>query len=175
MNTFKIGLTRDLLTASGQPSFGAAPLEILDAAKDVLQWEYMPESVAEITPDQAARYDAIYVNSPKVTAASVARGDCRLAIVARHGVGYDSVDVNALTKAGILLTNTPFAVRRPVATMAITYILALAQKMLIKDRLTRTGKWGQRNEHMSATLQSIGSGRKCSSQRMKTKRRPIST
>jgi len=95
MSAFKIGLTRDLLTASGQPSFGAAPLEILDAAKDVLQWEYMPESVAEITPDQAARYDAIYVNSPKVTAASVARGDCRLAIVARHGVGYDSVDVNA--------------------------------------------------------------------------------
>jgi len=26
--------------------------------------------------------------------------------------------------------------------MAITYVLALAQKMLIKDRLTRTGRWG---------------------------------
>jgi D-3-phosphoglycerate dehydrogenase len=163
MSTFKIGLTRDLLTASGQPSFGAAPLEILDAAKDVLQWEYMPESVAEITPDQAARYDAIYVNSPKVTAASVARGDCRLAIVARHGVGYDSVDVNALTKAGILLTNTPFAVRRPVATMAITYVLALAQKMLIKDRLTRAGNWTQRTDHMGRgltgrTLGIVGAG-----------------
>ncbi|HYS13583.1 MAG TPA: NAD(P)-dependent oxidoreductase [Burkholderiaceae bacterium] len=163
MSAFKIGLTRDLLTASGQPSFGAAPLEILDAAKDVLQWEYMPESVAEITPDQAARYDAIYVNSPKVTAASVARGDCRLAIVARHGVGYDSVDVNALTKAGILLTNTPFAVRRPVATMAITYVLALAQKMLIKDRLTRAGNWTQRTDHMGRgltgrTLGIVGAG-----------------
>src|SRR5882672_1979175 len=163
MSAFKVGLTRDLLTASGQPSFGAAPLEILGAAKDVLQWEYMPESVAEITPDQAARYDAIYVNSPKVTAASVARGDCRLAIVARHGVGYDSVDVAALTKAGILLTNTPFAVRRPVATMAITYVLALAQKMLIKDRLTRAGNWTQRTDHMGRgltgrTLGIVGAG-----------------
>jgi len=163
MSAFKVGLTRDLLTASGQPSFGAAPLEILGAAKDVLQWEYMPESVAEITPDQSARYDAIYVNSPKVTAASVARGDCRLAIVARHGVGYDSVDVAALTKAGILLTNTPFAVRRPVATMAITYVLALAQKMLIKDRLTRAGNWTQRTDHMGRgltgrTLGVVGAG-----------------
>jgi D-3-phosphoglycerate dehydrogenase len=163
MSAFKVGLTRDLLTASGQPSFGSAPLEILTAASDVLQWEYIEEKVAEITADQAARYDAIYVNSPKVTAASVARGDCRLRLVARHGVGYDSVDVAAMTRAGILVTNTPFAVRRPVATMAITYVLALAQKMLIKDRLTRTGRWGERNEHMGRgltgrTLGLVGAG-----------------
>jgi phosphoglycerate dehydrogenase-like enzyme len=152
MSLFKVGLTRDLLTASGQPSFGSAPLEILRAASDVLEWEYMQESVSEITPEQAALYDALYVNSLKVTAASVGRSDCRVRIVARHGVGYDSVDVAALTRAGILLTNTPIAVRRPVATMAITYVLALAQKMLIKDRLTRTGNWNQRNEHMGRGL-----------------------
>ena len=163
MNAFKVGLTRDLLTTSGQPSFGAAPLEILEAAKDDLQWEYMRESVSEITPDQAARYDSMYVNSPKVTAASVARSDCRLQLVARHGVGYDSVDIPAMTRAGILVTNTPIAVRRPVATMAITYVLALAQKMLIKDRLTRSGNWTQRNEHMGrgltgTTLGIVGAG-----------------
>ncbi|HEY7641773.1 MAG TPA: NAD(P)-dependent oxidoreductase [Steroidobacteraceae bacterium] len=163
MSTFKVGLTRDLLTASGQPSFGAAPLQILAAAKDDLQWEYIPESVPEITPDQAARYDAIYVNSPKVTAASVSRSDCRLQLVARHGVGYDSVDVAAMTRAGILLTNTPMAIRRPVAIMAITYVLALAQRMLIKDRLTRSGNWNQRNEHMGRgltgrTLGIVGAG-----------------
>lgn len=163
MNAFKVGLTRDLLAASGQPSFGAAPLEVLGAAKDALQWEYIPESVSEITPDQAARYDAIYVNSPRVTAASVARSDCRLQLVARHGVGYDSVDIPAMTRAGILVTNTPIAVRRPVATMAITYVLALAQKILIKDRLTRSGNWTQRNEHMGRgltgkTLGIVGAG-----------------
>lgn len=163
MSVFKVGLTRDLLTASGQPSFGSGPLEVLKQAGDVLQWEYIPESVSEITPDQAARYDAIYVNSPKVTAASVARSDCRLQLVARHGVGYDSVDVPAMTRAGISVTNTPIAVRRPVATMAITYVLALAQKMLIKDRLTRNGNWTQRTEHMGRgltgkTLGIVGAG-----------------
>jgi D-3-phosphoglycerate dehydrogenase len=163
MGKFKAGLTRDLLTASGQPSFGSGPLDLLEKAADVLEWEYIPESVTEITPDLASRYDAIYVNAPKVTAASVARPDCRLALVARHGVGYDSVDVAAMTRAGVLVTNTPIAVRRPVATMAITYVLALAQKMLIKDRLTRAGKWNQRNEHMGRgltgkTLGIVGAG-----------------
>jgi phosphoglycerate dehydrogenase-like enzyme len=160
---FKVGLTRDLLTASGRPSFGSGPLAVLEQAGDVLQWEYISESVTEITPDLASRYDAIYVNSPKVTAASVARPDRRVALIARHGVGYDSVDVPAMTRAGILVTNTPVAVRRPVATMAITYVLALAQKMLVKDRLTRAGKWGQRNEHMGLgltgrTLGIVGAG-----------------
>jgi D-3-phosphoglycerate dehydrogenase len=163
MSRFKVGLTRDLLTASGQPSFGSGPLEILNSAKDMLDWEYIPESVSEVTPDLCARYDAIYVNAPKVTAASVGRSDCRVRIVARHGVGYDSVDVNALTRAGIIVTNTPIAIRRPVATMAITYVLALAQKMLIKDRLTRAGNWNQRNEHMGRgltgrTLGIVGAG-----------------
>src|SRR5438067_11803919 len=120
MSLFEVGLTRDLLTASGQPSFGIGPLDVPEKAGDVLQWEYIRESVTEITPDVASRYDAIYVNAPNVTAASVARSDCRLALIARHGVGYDSVDISAMTRAGVLVTNTPIAVRRPVATMAIT-------------------------------------------------------
>ena len=47
--------------------------------------------------------------------------------------------------------------------MAITYVLALAQKMLIKDRLTRNGNWTQRTEHMGRgltgkTLGIVGAG-----------------
>lgn len=145
---FHIGLTRDLLTSSGTPAFGEAPLASLGERP----WEWVAEDVTAITPDIAARYDALCVNLPRVTAASVARGDCRLRIVARHGVGYDSVDVGALTRAGIVLTNTPVAVRRPVATMAITYVLALAQKLRIKDRLTRAGRWNERTDFMGQGL-----------------------
>ncbi|MCX7361852.1 MAG: hypothetical protein NTV97_08290, partial [Alphaproteobacteria bacterium] len=76
----------------------------------------------------------------------------RVKLIARHGVGYDSVDVAALSARGVLLTNTPDAVRRPVATMALTLVLALAQKLLIKDGLTRSGRWGQRVEHMGQGL-----------------------
>ncbi len=146
--TFRIGLTRDLLTGSGAPSFGEAALGALGE----LAWEWVAEDVSEITPEIAARYDAPRVNMPRVTAASIGRQDCRLRIIARHGVGYDSVDAPALTKAGIVLTNTPVAVRRPVATIAITYVLALAQKLRVKDRLTRSCGWNRRTDHMGQGL-----------------------
>jgi D-3-phosphoglycerate dehydrogenase len=160
---FRVGLTRDLLTSSGAPSFGHEPLEILDRSPTPLVWEYLPERVDEITPEIAARYDALYVNSLKVTAASLGRDDCRVRIVARHGVGYDTVDLAAATRAGVVVTNTPEAVRRPVATMAITFVLALAQKLPTKDRLTRAGRWNERTDHMGMgltgrTLGVIGAG-----------------
>lgn len=149
--TFKVGLTRDLLNADGKPSFGSDALDILNTAS-AIEWEYLAEHCTEITPDIAAAYDGLYVNSPLVTKASVARDDCRVRIVARHGVGYDSVDVTALNKKGITVTNTPHAIRRPVAVAAITMITALAGKLLIKDRLTRNDSWNDRTSHMGIGL-----------------------
>ena len=100
----------------------------------------------------------------RVPAAAVARADCRLRVVARHGVGYDSVDVAAMTRAGILVTNTPSSMPRPVATIALTFILALAGKLMLKDRLTRTGRWNERMDNMGMgltgrTLGVVGAGR----------------
>jgi D-3-phosphoglycerate dehydrogenase len=159
----RVGLTRDILDARGEPAFGRAALDILDAADD-LQWEYLPEPVREITAEHAARYDALYVNTPRVPAAAVARGDRRLRVVARHGVGFDSVDVPAMTRAGVVVTNTPSSMPRPVATVALTFVLALAGKLLQKDRLTRAGRWHARMDHMGTgltgrTIGVVGAGR----------------
>jgi D-3-phosphoglycerate dehydrogenase len=161
--TFRVGLTRDILDSRGQPAFGAAALEILDRAVDV-EWEYLPELAREITAEHAARYDAIYVNTPRVPAASVVRGDHRLRVVARHGVGFDSVDVPAMTRAGVVVTHTPSSMPRPVATVALTFILALAGKLMEKDRMTRTGRWNDRMDHMGSGLTGrivgvVGAGR----------------
>jgi phosphoglycerate dehydrogenase-like enzyme len=159
---FRVGLSRDLLDARGQPSFGTAPLALLEADSGIA-WEFVPEAVDEITPDIMARYDGLYVNSPRVTAASVARPDLRVKIVARHGVGYDSVDVPALAERGVVATNTPVAVRRPVAVAALTFIFALAGRLVQKDRLTRSGRWHERTHWMgqgltTRTLGVIGAG-----------------
>ena len=113
--TFFVGLTRDLLTPGGEPSFGTAPLALLSQPGLDLKWEFIPESVTEITPELMARYDGIYVNTPRVTAASVAGPQLRTKIIARHGVGYDSVDVKALADKGVITTNTPVAIQRPVS------------------------------------------------------------
>ena len=159
---FRVGLSRDLLAKGGEPSFGRGPLALLDSDPRI-EWEFVPESVDEITPDIMARYDGLYVNSPRVTAASVAREDLRVKIVGRHGVGYDSVDVAALARRGVIATNTPVAVRRPVAVAALTFIFALAGRLLEKDRLTRSGRWHERTSHMglgltTRTLGIIGAG-----------------
>ena len=148
---FRVGLSRDILAKNGEPSFGRGPLALLDADARI-EWEFLEQSRDEITPDIMARYDGVYVNSPRVTAASVAGGDLRVKIVARHGVGYDSVDVPALARRGVIVTNTPVAVRRPVAVAALTFIFALAGKLVEKDRLTRSGRWHERTSHMGMGL-----------------------
>ena len=159
---FKLGIVRDVLNAAGEPSFGAAALDVLKG-NPALNWEYTAESMAEITADVAARYDGLYVNSSRVSAATVARADCRLRIIARHGIGYDSVDVGALSAKEIVLTNTPFAIRRPVAVATLTLLFALAGRLVAKDRITRAGRWAQRNDLMGTglvgrTLGIIGGG-----------------
>jgi phosphoglycerate dehydrogenase-like enzyme len=159
----RVGVTRDILDARGEPAFGSAALDLLDRAS-AIDWEYLPDTVAEITAEHAARYDALYVNLPRVPAAAVARADCRLQVVARHGVGYDSVDVPAMTRAGVIVTHTPSSMPRPVATIALTFVLALAGKLFLKDRLTRTGRWQERMDNMGIGLTGrrlgvVGAGR----------------
>jgi phosphoglycerate dehydrogenase-like enzyme len=162
MAKFSVGLTRDVLDGNGDPAFGREALRILDNAPDIA-WEFMPESVSEITPAQMARYDALYVNAPRVSRASFGNGEVRARIVARHGVGYDSVDVPACTEHGVLLTNQPDGVRRPVAVAALTFVMALSQNLFTKDRLTRGGRWNERTSHMGMgligrTLGLVGAG-----------------
>ena len=159
---FKIASTRDLLKGDGTPAFLPAAFDELNRNPEI-EWEWLPETVTEITPDIAARYDGLHVNLPSVTAASVARDDCRVKIIARNGVGFDTVDVAACAAKGIAVTNTPHAIRRPVAVAALTLIFALAGKLMDKDRLVRTGRWNDRTDFMGTgltgrTLGLIGAG-----------------
>jgi D-3-phosphoglycerate dehydrogenase len=162
MASFRVGVTSDILDSRGEPAFGRAPLQLLEVAG--LEWEWLPRGLREITAEHTKRFDALYVNSPRVPAAAVAHPDLRLRLVSRHGVGYDSVDVPAMTRAGVLVANTPNAVPRPVATIALTFVLALAHRLLAKDRITRSGRWSERLDHMGIgltgrTLGVIGAGR----------------
>jgi D-3-phosphoglycerate dehydrogenase len=159
--SFRVGLTRDFLNPQGQIAFGDIGLSLLDAAPHI-QREFLRDDVPELTPELIADYDALLVLAPRVTARSLA-GSQRLAVIARFGVGYDSVDVAACTRAGVALTITPDGVRRPVAVSALTFLLALSHKLLIKDQLTRAGRWAEKLNYMgqgvtSRTLGVIGLG-----------------
>jgi len=84
--------------------------------------------------------------TPKWTANTL-KGNDRLLSVHRFGVGYDMIDVPALTEAGVALCITRDAVRRPVAGAILTFIMALSTRLFIKDRLVREGRSGERAKH----------------------------
>jgi D-3-phosphoglycerate dehydrogenase len=147
---FHVGLTRDFLTADGSPAFGDIGLGLLDQTPG-MKWDVLSENTRELTADQVRDYDAILVLAPRVTAATL-QGIERLTVLARFGVGYDTVDVDACTASGVLLTITPDGVRRPVATSVIAFLLALSHKIPVKDRITRQGRWGDKLRHMGVGL-----------------------
>lgn len=65
----------------------------------------------------------------------------RLSIVARHGVGYDQVDVPELSRRGIPLTVTADANALSVAEHAMMLMLTIARQVQMFDANTRAFKW----------------------------------
>ena len=147
---FKVGITRDFLLENGTSGYGDIGLSLLENAENV-SFDYLEEDARELTAEQVRDYHGLLVLSPRLTAASLVGND-QLRVVARFGVGFDSVDVAACSQNGTLLTITPNAVRRPVAISALTFLLSLSHRLLIKDQLTRTGNWNQRLHHMGQGL-----------------------
>jgi D-3-phosphoglycerate dehydrogenase len=139
---FRVGVTGDFLKADGTLGFGDIGLNLFEGSD--VSWEFLPPG-SEVLPEQAREYDGLLVLATRVTARTLSGTD-RLKVVARFGVGYDNVDVPACTQAGVLLTITPDGVRRPVAVAAMTFLLALSHKLLIKDKLTRNGRWAEKLE-----------------------------
>jgi phosphoglycerate dehydrogenase-like enzyme len=149
MAKFRIGISRDAITANGTV-FGEQAFKVLE--DPAVEWEFLPEKVAELPPDYGDAYDAICLMSAKVTRKTLAGPNRKVKLIARFGVGYDSVDVPACTENGVMLTITPDGVRRPVAASVIGFVLALAHRMFLKDRLTREGRWGEKGNYLGSGL-----------------------
>jgi D-3-phosphoglycerate dehydrogenase len=147
---FRVGITHDFLKPDGSLGFGDIGLDLL-AEDPRIQREFLPAHGPELPAEVANQFDALLVLAPAVTAATV-EGCKRLALVARFGVGYDRVDVAACTRNDVILTITPSGVRRPVAVSALALLLAVSHKLLIKDRMTREGRWHDKLNEMGVGL-----------------------
>ncbi len=159
---FRVALSGDFRKADGSPVYPDFDLAPLRSAPDV-EMEFL-EPTDPIRADQVAEFDALILLTSRFQRTSI-HPNGRLAVVARFGVGYDTVDVEACTEAGIALVITPDGVRRPVAVSIVTLMLALTGKLMVKDRLTREAASGfaRRGEHMGVglvgrTLGSLGIG-----------------
>ena len=159
---FKVGISGDLLNNKNEPCFGIKPLNLLKDRDDIdISW--MDKSITELDTEMTSKFDAILLNLPKANADCVSNSDCKLKIISRFGVGFDSVDIEAMKNQNIIVTNTPNAVRRPVAVASLTMIFAVAGKLLQKDHLVRSGNWNERTNFMGTglsrkTLGIVGAG-----------------
>jgi len=143
VETFRVGFTHDFLNASGQVAMGDIGLQTLIDTPGV-SVEFLAD-LPEISAEQAGQYDAIISGGPRYTRRTFEGANPRLSVVARLGVGYEMVDVGALTEHDVILTITPDGVRRPMAGAIVTLLLALAHELLVKDRLVRHGRWQERS------------------------------
>lgn len=161
-NIFRVALSSGFKSSDGKMTFPSFDLSPLTDAKGIDLKFLRPGD--PIAAEALEDVDALVLLSETFSADSVPSSG-RLSVVARFGVGFDTVDVDACTENGIAVCITPDGVRRPVAVSIITMMLALTGKLLIKDRLTRTGPDGfsVRSDHMGVgiegrTLGSIGIG-----------------
>lgn len=85
----------------------------------------------------------------------------KLKIIARYGVGYEAVDLDAAASRGIPVTNTPGANANAVADHALALILAALRTIPDGDRRVRAGDWSVRRgrELGAATVGIVGFGR----------------
>src|SRR5688500_5945133 len=98
---FRVGITHDFLGADGKLAFGDIGLDSLQA-QPRLEVEFLRDHGHELPTEVARDFDALLVLAPRLTANTLA-GGARLTIVARFGVGYDNVDVEACTNRDVLL------------------------------------------------------------------------
>jgi len=106
--------------------------------------------------------DGILVNLRKIDSGVIdGLENCR--VLARYGVGYDNVDVEAASRAGIWVANVPDYCVEEVSDQALALLLACARLTVVKDKAIRAGKWnylgGMRiNRIRGSTLGIVGYG-----------------
>ena len=157
----KLGIAAEFFDVQGNLGFPAPGIELLSKYPQIEHCEL--ENDPEITAEQRGDCDLVITGGTKWNEAAVAVGSDRLIALLMTGVGYDHIDVKALTSANVMLCFAPEAVRRPMAATIFTFVLALSTRLLEKDKLTREGRWLEHNNYIGEGLEgktfgSIGVG-----------------
>ncbi|GAA0658669.1 hydroxyacid dehydrogenase [Salarchaeum japonicum] len=144
-----------LLPATIDPS---GPDELSDFASFVSISEYADE--AALVAD-AGRFDAVITRTVPLTADFFDAADS-LRVVVKHGAGVDHVDIDAATRNGVLVANTPGKNTNAVAEHALTLLLAAKRQVVRADAATRQADWRRHDfeghELSGRTVGLVGAG-----------------
>lgn len=153
---FRIALTADFYESDGRLKYADIGLDLLRSSPQ-FDVDRIAEHCAEIEPAQLAEVNGVLVLTPRVTARSLSAA-ADLLVIARFGVGYDSVDVSACTAADVVLCITTGAVDYSVAEATVAWMLALTHHVRMKDRLVRESRWNDRSQLMGSELRDRTAG-----------------
>ena len=117
----------------------------------------------ETLAGELATADAILVRSATFVDAAMMEKAPKLRVIGRAGVGVDNVDLDAATKRGIVVMNTPGGNAVAVAEHTFALMLALARHLVRADSTMHAGKWEKKTlqgtELRGKTLGVVGLGR----------------
>ncbi len=151
MSKFRIGFESGFTRPDGSPTYPVVDLAPLQSDPKIELVNLTNSGI--VSAADVADLDALMLLGARFKAESV-HPSRRLSLIARFGVGYDTVDVESCTKNHIALAITPDGVRRPVAVSVMAFLLALTGRMFDKDRISRMGPAGFaiKSEYMGVGL-----------------------
>jgi len=117
-----------------------------------------PEELVKAVGD----YDALIVRSSSTVTAEVVAAANKLRVIGRAGIGVDNIDVDAATKRGIAVMNTPGGNNVTTAEHAVSMLLSLARSIPQATASMKAGKWEKSkftgSELSNKTLGIVGIG-----------------
>ncbi len=132
-------------------NLAAAGWELIRTREDVQAIAYPPSLAMPAFHDFLADADGVALSYTPYSAREMAASSA-MRVVARIGVGYDSVEVPALTARKIPLMIAGTANSVSVAEHALSVMLMLAKRATVMDSLVRSGRWHERYRDMPMDL-----------------------
>jgi D-3-phosphoglycerate dehydrogenase len=118
-----------------------------------------PEELVQIIPE----YDALMIRSGSRVTKEIIEAGTQLKIIGRAGVGVDNVDVNAATRQGIVVVNSPEGNTIAAAEHAVAMMLALSRYIPDANSSVKSGEWDRKSfigaEVYKKTLGVVGLGK----------------
>lgn len=121
------------------------PEKVSPDGLEMLQQSLQVDEKTGLKPDQLkdviGDYEALIVRSETKVTAELLQAGKKLRVVARAGVGVDNVDLDAATKLGIIVVNSPQGNINAAAEHTIALLMAVARNIGRASVSIRDGKW----------------------------------
>src|SRR5260370_1192169 len=120
----------------------SVPDNIIGILKADPSWEVvnLPKTKGQVA-EEIRDADALLVRSATKVTAELLENAKRLVVIGRAGVGVDNIDLDAATRKGVLVMNTPGGNAISVAEHTMTLLLAMAHPVAQADASMKAGKW----------------------------------